>query len=675
MKKTLNAKYYLAASVAFITFFVYLPVLQNAFVQRDDGPYIFANTHIRSFDAAFFKWAFLDFHESNWHPLTWISHALDYALWGLTPLGHHLTSIVLHAINTFLVVFLVVRILEAWQAGAGEDEPSPFPNGRRILIAAGTTGLLFGLHPLHVESVAWAAERKDLLCALFFLLSVLTYTQYAVSRETGAGANGCSPVPSGHAVRKDFFTNRQYLLALGFFVLALLSKPMAVSLPLVLLILDWHPFDRIRSLETLRCVLVEKLPFLALSLGSSIVTVLAQRAGGAMALMSAVPLPKRVLVAAKSLNVYLGKMMWPLDLVPFYPYPKDISFWNREYIAAVVSLIGITAVCIILAKKRKWWLAAWGYYVVTLVPVLGIVQVGGQAMADRYTYLPSVGPFLLVGAAVAGVLRKAEMPAPRDRIAKAAFILVVLFVFISLSWLTFKQIGIWKNDLDLWNHVIKKEPEPNPLAYSSRGMLFFDRGLFDEAIADFTVIINQDPSSYPAYLYRGMAFYNRGRLDQAIDDYNKAIILHPSSVNAYMNRGMALGDKGLLEKAIEDYGRVIALDPSNNAAYNNMGALYGKAGMSVKAIEAFTRAIATGPDRAESYFNRGLAYASQGQYGKALEDLSRTIELNRNDAAAHLSRGRLRLITGKTGLAAEDFQKACELGNSEGCSALQRPAR
>ena len=652
MKKTLNVKYYLAASAALITFFVYLPVLQNAFVQRDDGPYIFANPHIRSFDAAFFKWAFLDFHESNWHPLTWMSHALDYALWGLAPLGHHLTSSVLHAINVFLVVILAVRILEAWQAGQGKDAPSPALHGRMILIAAGTTGLLFGLHPLHVESVAWAAERKDLLCALFFLLSILSYMSYVSYR-----------------------TSKTYLLALGFFVLALLSKPMAVSLPLVLLILDWHPFDRIRSRQTLGPVFLEKLPFLTLSILSSIVTVLAQKAGGAMAMMSVVPLQQRSLVAANALNVYLGKMLWPLDLIPFYPYPKDISFWSAKYFAAVVSLIGITTVCVILAKKRKWWLAAWGYYVVTLFPVIGIVQVGSQAMADRYTYLPSIGPFLLAGAAAAWVLRKAEMPALRDRIARTAFVSVVFLVFISLSWLTFRQIGIWKNDLALWNEVIIKEPEPNLLAHSSRGMLFFERGLFDEAIADFTVIIGQSPSTYQAYLYRGMAFYNRGRIDQAIDDYTKAIMLNPSSVNAFMNRGMAFGDKGLTEKALEDYGRVIILDPSNDTAYNNMGVLYGKAGMPVRAIEAFSLAIAASPDRADSYFNRGLAYASQGQYAKALEDLGRTIALNRNDGAAYLSRGRLRIITGETLRAAEDFQKACELGNSEGCSALRRPVR
>ncbi len=520
------------------------------------------------------------------------------------------------------------------------------------------TGLLFGLHPLHVESVAWAAEKKDLLCALFYLMSIMAYVK-AVKR-------------TGHSAERTRLPLSALLSALGFFVLALLSKPMAVSLPVVLLILDWYPFERIRSWNSLWNALVEKTPFIVLSIASSIMTLLAQKSGGAMALTSAVPLPDRMLVAAESLKMYLVKLLWPLDLLPFYPYPKEISFWSPKYLAAVGSLIGITAVCLVLAKKQKWWLAVWGYYVVSLAPVIGIVQVGGQAMADRYAYLPSVGPFLIIGAAVGWLWKKAGVSELHGRTVKAALASVVLFVCFSLCWLTFRQIGIWKSDIDLWTYVIKKEPGKNQLAYSSRGMLFFEKGAFDEAIADFTEIINLDPSSYPAYLYRGMALYNTGRLDQAIDDFDKAIALNPNSPKAYMNRGMAFSDKGLSDKAIEDFGRVVSLDPSNYTAYNNLGALFGKQGKSGKAVEAFSMAIASAPDRAESYYNRGVAYASLKQYVRALEDFSRTLDLNQNDAAAYYSRGRVRLITGQKGPASKDFQKACELGYAGGCDMLQR---
>jgi tetratricopeptide (TPR) repeat protein len=654
-----KSKYAVAAAVALLTAIVYLAVLGNGFVQRDDGPYIFANPHIRSFDAAFLKWAFLSFHQSNWHPLTWIFHAFDYALWGLTPLGHHLTSVILHVINTGIVFFLAIGLLEESQASRREGVLSPVLSGRLILIAAGATGLLFGLHPLHVESVAWAAEKKDLLCALFYLLSVVMYIN-AVKRVGHGAESGRLPLSS-------------LLSALCFFILALLSKPMAVSLPAVLLILDWYPFGRIHDMRTFRVALVEKLPFIVLSLASSVLTVLAQQSGGAMALTSAVPLPKRLLVAAESLNLYLVKMIWPLDLLPFYPYPKDISFWSLKYMAAIGSLIGITAACLVLAKKQKWWLAVLGYYVVSLAPVIGIVQVGGQAMADRYAYLPGIGPFLIMGATVAWLWKKAGTFAElHGRSVKAALAVVALFIFFSLCFLTFRQIGIWKSDLDLWTYVIKKEPGTNQLAYSSRGMLFFEKGLFEEAIADFTQIINLDASSYPAYLYRGMALYNTGRLDRAIDNFDKAISLNPNSVKAYMNRGMAFNDKGLLDRAIEDFGRVVSLDPSNYTAYNNLGALYGKQGKSDKAVAAFSMAIASAPDRGESYYNRGLAYVSLKQNVRALEDFSRALDLNQNDAAAYYSRGRVRLITGQKWPASEDFQKACALGYADGCDMLHR---
>ncbi len=309
-----------------MTFIVYLAALQNEFVEWDDSQYVFENLHIRSFDLDFFKWAFFDFYAANWHPLTWISHALDYAVWGLNPMGHHLTNNILHAVNTFLVVLLVVRLLTSRQAvkltsshmsSAPADPPEAgnsrftIHDSRFALIAAGVTGLLFGLHPIHVESVAWVAERKDLLCALFYLLSIMAYVSY-----------------------RSYTTNKSYILSLFFFILALLSKPMAVSLPVVLLILDWYPFGRIQSLKTFRDSFVDKIPFIALSIVSSILTVLAQRAEGAVTAIEAIPLSTRMLVASKSLIAYLWKMLMPMHLIPYYPYPNDASLFSLEYLSA-----------------------------------------------------------------------------------------------------------------------------------------------------------------------------------------------------------------------------------------------------------------------------------------------------------------------------------------------------
>lgn len=474
---------YFAGSVALITFILYLPVLQNAFIKRDDIPYILANRHIRSFDVALFKWAFFHFYSANWHPLTWIFHALDYALWGLNPLGHHLTSIILHSVNACLVVFLVIKLLEAWKARTKPGVPSPFLNEPSIFIAAVATGLLFGLHPLHVESVAWASEKKDLLCALFFLLSITMYTKYAGAVTVEAN-NTSSTLP---------IFNKYYLFSIGFFVLALLSKPMAVSLPFVLLILDWYPFKRIHSYKPTGMGLIEKLPFIAFSLVSAILTVMAQRAGMAMQLMNAVPLSKREIVAAKSLISYLWKIILPINLTPFYPYPKDISLSSADYILTIAFVIGMTMVCMAYARRRKLLLATWGYYVVTLIPVLGIVQVGDQSMADRYTYLPSIGLFLIVGLAAAWVLRKTGHLSRPHLVRKVGGSILIFSMFIALSFLTFKQIGTWRNNLTLWSHVIETEPEPPLLAYTSRSMDYFNMGQFEKAIADFSSVISLDP--------------------------------------------------------------------------------------------------------------------------------------------------------------------------------------
>ena len=321
MKKQ-DFKYYAAGAVSLMTFLVYLSALQNDFVGWDDGTYVVENPFIRSLNGALLKWAFLDFYASNWHPLTWISHALDYAVWGLNPLGHHLTNNILHAVNTFLVVLLVVKLMEAVRRRReavprpkiGRSTESPLTEEpydvKGPLIAAATTGLLFGLHPIHVESVAWVAERKDLLCALFFLLSIMMYIRYITP-------------PSPSYPKRGWRSRGSYFLSLAFFTLALLSKPMAVSLPFVLLVLDWYPFGRITSYKTFGTAFIGKMPFIALSLVSSILTVQAQKE--AIVPMELAPLSQRILVGVESLIGYLWKMILPVNLSPFYPYPKNLS--------------------------------------------------------------------------------------------------------------------------------------------------------------------------------------------------------------------------------------------------------------------------------------------------------------------------------------------------------------
>jgi hypothetical protein len=533
-------KYYLAAAVSAFVFLVYLAALGNEFVNWDDRQYLLGNPHILSFDLTFLRWAFFDFYAFNWHPLTWVSHALDYAVWGWDPFGHHLTNNILHAVNSFLVVVLVARLVES-----ADDDP------RFTLIVAGTTGVLFGLHPIHVESVAWVAERKDLLCALFYLSSSAAYLKYT-SASLSPGVRGEK--------------TRWYLLALCFFILALMSKPMAVSLPVVLLLLDWYPLKRTSPRSSLRIAFIEKLPFIAFGLLSSLLTILAQQSGGAVQSADEYLLSMRVFTAAKALVAYLGKLIVPVDLVPFYPYPEDISIFTTEYLFVIALPLLITAACLVTAKKQKLLTSVWGYYVATLIPVLGIVQVGGQSMADRYMYLPSLGPFLIAGLGVAWVSRKAHAMEKLGLLVKVVAASVMILAVVSLTYLTLKQIHIWKNSIALWTYVIEKEPGKVRRAYMNRSAAFCEIGQYDKAIADYDMAVAIAPLDPDVYYGRGLVYFEIRQFDKAIVDHSIAITLSQDGGEGFFglkfiffDRGLAylqIGERGL---ALEDFRKACDL--------------------------------------------------------------------------------------------------------------------
>jgi tetratricopeptide (TPR) repeat protein len=661
MRTTNKLTYSLAGFVALITFAVYLASLQNEFIAEwDDGEYVLNNPYIRSINLAFLRWAFFDFHASNWHPLTWISHAIDYAVWGANPLGHHLTSVILHAVNTFLVVVLIMRLQEVATGTTPSGQETSVLDEHGMLITAGVTGLLFGLHPVHVESVAWIAERKDLLCALFFLLSIAGYVKYVT-------VIGNEPIDQGVRTR---YVKKEYLLSIGFFILALMSKPMAVSLPVVLMILDWYPFRRLRSVKTAWILLVEKLPFITFSLISSVLTVLAQRAGGAIIEIQALPLPSRLLVAAQSLLMYLWKMAVPRDLIPYYPYPKNISFASLEFLFAIALVIGITIFCIIIAKRHRLGLAVWGYYVVTLLPVIGIVQVGSQSMADRYTYLPSLAPFLAMGSLILLIEQYLRTLKQWTLIGKNVFAVVAIFAVFSLSYLTYKQMGIWRSSLSLWSYVIARESTEVPIAYLHRAVAFDQLGQFENAIKDYNMAIALNSEYYQAYNNRGVVLEKLGQFENALKDYNMAIALNSSQDQAYNNRGVVLEKLGQFENAIKDYNMAITLNPSNYEAYDNLGVVYGNMGFIDKAIENFNKSLAVNPNDYNAYNSRGLLYFSLGLYDRALNDFNRTLELEPYFGQAYLNRGNLLLIIGKKEHALADLRRACDLGNAIACKAL-----
>lgn len=673
MKKTNKRKYYLAGLVAIITFLVYWGSLQNDFIAEwDDGEYILDNQFIRSINPVFLRWAFFDFYSSNWHPLTWISHAVDYAIWGLNPLGHHLSNNILHAVNAFLVVVLIMRLQEFAKRTVPGGQGGASLNEAGMLITAGVAGLLFGLHPLHVESVAWIAERKDLLCALFFLFSIMAYLRHLFpslqppllkGREVGF----TPPWREGGGMRGNW-----YFLSLSFLVLALMSKPMAVSLPIVLLILDWYPLRRLHSGKAALAALIEKLPFFTFSLISSVLTILAQRAWGAMIEIQTVPLSSRFLIAAQSLIAYLGKMIVPIRLVPYYPYPKDVVLLSVDFLLAIALVIGITLACVMISNKQKVWLAAWGYYVVTLLPVIGIVQVGSQSMADRYTYLPSLAPFLIIGVGAAWVYDRITINRQRPGFMVAMSGLCAgIVIFGCLSFLTIRQIQIWKDGLSVWSYVIEKEPGRASIAYTNLGLVYQKMGQLGNALENYEKAIALDQNDYIAYNNRGTIFDKLGQFDKAIQSYNKAVTLKPDDYRAYFNRGLTYDKIGRLNEAIEDLQRAARLQGGNPWIHNNLGFLYGKAGMYDRSVAALNTAIALEPNNPVIYNNRGITYAFSNQYAKAIEDFSKAILLDKNYASAYFYRGDAYFKTGATALALSDFSKGCNFGDRNSCDALQ----
>jgi hypothetical protein len=506
-----------AIAISLISAAVYLPALNNGFVDWDDEDYVHSNTKITNFDPRFIKWAFTTFQMANYHPLTWISYAIDYSLWGTNPFGYHLTNVLFHTVNTFLVVLLITRIFQAANKSGYRQSTR-----LRILVAAGITGILFGTHPLHVESVAWVSERKDVLYAFFWLLSLLAYLKYASFQSSN---------------RRCVY----YWICLIFFLLSLLSKPMAVTLSVVLLILDGYPLKRVsfsNGFTSIKKVLLEKLPFLGLSLASSVVTVMAQHSGKTIALIEEFSISDRVLTAIRAIGFYLLKLFYPTDLAPFYPTWVPVSF-SIKTILAIIILLGITAFCLWSWRRSRIWMAVWVYYLVTLFPVLGIIQAGSQAVADRYTYMPMIGPMFLIGLGVAIVVEKMWASSYISRLIARVFVSVFSGLFIVMVYLTLNQIGVWKDTLSLWNRELAIYPVNVPMIYRSRAEAYYKAGNYNMAISDYTLAIQIDSRDYQSYSARGIIYFKTGRYDKAMADFDKALSIKPDYDEALYYRGLA----------------------------------------------------------------------------------------------------------------------------------------
>jgi hypothetical protein len=500
---------------------VFLQVGNHSFVNFDDPQYVYENPHVqRGLTKESLAWAFTSTGQANWHPLTWLSHMTDVELFGLDAGWHHRVSVLFHLLNTVLLFLVLQRMTGGlWQ--------SAFVAG------------LFGVHPLHVESVAWVAERKDVLSAFFWMLSLWAYAAYA--ERKGAA---------------------RYGLVVSFFFLGLLSKPMVVTLPFVLLLLDYWPLGRMNRFLDL---LAEKAPLFLLSVGSCAATYAAQQREGAIPPADLFPLAVRVANAVVSYVRYLGKTVWPASLTVFYPHPwrtaDSIPF--LAVAGASTGLVALTALALRDAMRRPYLLVGWFWFVGTLIPVIGLVQVGGQAMADRYTYLPLIGLFIMVAWGIPDLLDRWRL---RTRLAGAAGG-VVLLALAAGAWF---QVSHWKNSVALFGHAARVS-SPNALAHYYLGNALGAEGRTDEAIFQYLQALTVNPYYFEARYNLANALETAGRNEDAIANYREVLRLKPGLAEAHNNLGIALADTGRLEEAISHFREALRLAPGSADAIRNLG--------------------------------------------------------------------------------------------------------
>lgn len=643
----------LAIGLFMLTLAAFAPALTNGFVRYDDDDYVIENDHVRAgltWDGVL--WAFRSTEAANWHPLTRLSHMLDCQLFNLAPWGHHLTSIVLHGLSAALV-FLVIRQL----TGA---------TWRSVAVA-----LLFGLHPLRVESVVWVSERKDVLSMLFWLLAIWAYARYAqksaVSSQwsvAGADQTPTRPGPrtTDYGLQNIRHVSPFYLLSLLSFAFGLMSKPMVVTLPFVLLLLDYWPLGRFHvhssrsTLHAARGLLLEKSPFLAGSAVFSALTFAVQK--HAEAVLVGLPLTDRLANALVSYCRYLGKLFWPADLAVCYPW---VGHWPLTTVAAAAGLLlVISGVAIGLRRTQPHLLVGWFWYLGTLVPVIGLVQVGMQSMADRYSYIPSVGILLaLVWAAQAAAAGFLLACARQTRYAVAAGAALTVAA-LACAVLTRQQIRLWKDTETLFRHALAVTQD-NALAHDGLGIELLRRGQVDEAIRHAQKAVRLDPGDAEAHNNLGNALLMQGQIDSAIRHFQEATRLKPQFPDAHCNLGFALDKKGLVEEAIRQLQEAIRLKPEFPVAHYNLGNALAKQGQSAEAIREYQETMRLKPDSALAHNNLGSQYLQQGQIDEAIRQFQEAIRLEPGYAEARYNLGNALIKKGQVDDAIRQLQEAVRL--------------
>ncbi len=553
----LNLLIYLA--LLLVTFAVYAQVRHFDFVNYDDPDYTTGNVHVRQgLTAEGLKWALTSRDAANWFPVTWVSHMLDFQLFGAESGLHHLHNVLLHALAAILLYFFLRRTTGARWRGA-------------------VVAFLFALHPLHVESVAWVAERKDVLSACFWFLTLCAYVRYTEHPDLG-----------------------RYLTVALSLCLGLMAKPMVVTLPLVLLLLDYWPLARLRQRG--RKAFWEKLPLLGLSAAAAIITWLVQKHAGAV---KAVPLGTRLANATLSCAIYIEKTFWPSRLAVFYPYPRAFAVF--PLLAAGLFLAAITAGAIMLRRRAPYLLVGWGWFVITLVPVIGLVQVGGQARADRYMYIPMVGLLIMLVWGAAELLERW-----RARMLAAPVAAVACVACAVLSWI---QVGYWRNSETLFRHALAVTSDNSVANHNLGNYLMASTGRLSEAIPYLETAVRLNPDSPPAHTDLGSALAKSGRLPEAIAQFEDAIELAPDAPIPHNNLGSALTQAGRVPEAISEFETALRLDPDCDEARRNL-------------------AVAEAGGAGETHLSRGIVQLKAGDASGAIAELESALRSDPNNAEA-----------------------------------------
>lgn len=636
-----------SAGLAVAILAAFWPALQSGFINMDDGEYVLQNPHVATgLSIGNIVWAFTTGHASNWHPLTWLSHMLDVQLFGLNPTGHHLVNLLLHIVNTILLFLLLVRLTGTrWRA----------------LAVAG----LFGLHPLHVESVVWVSERKDVLSTLFFLGSIWAYAEYAQLLDA-------SPTPSTVAQTGPFLRARAksfYLFTLLLFALGLMSKPMLVTLPFLLLLLDYWPLDRFKGRELQGqariAFLKEKLPLFALAAISSVITVAVQQRGHAVKVF--LPLYLRLENAVVSYVSYLGKAFWPVHLSIFYPHPNtryNLSQTDALHpvseqwalpavVMAAAFLFGVSLLAFKWRRPLPWLMTGWYWYVGTLVPVIGIVQVGMQSMADRYTYIPLIGIFI---AAVWAVATLAALQRSVGPVLAGAVTLMIL----ACGLVTHRQAGFWHDDLTLFQHALSVTVN-NAVAESHVGVGLAKQGRLDLAETHFKAALADDPYFYDAHSSMGSLYEIQVQPAQAMDEYRTTLKMRPWDDFAHLHLAGLLHKLGRDDEAIAGYREDLEANPDSVEANYQLGALLLDRGDLHGSTAYLSKAVDLNPKHVDALLCLSDLWMKQGKPVAAQVALQSVVDLYPTNFELRINLASLFWDGGKEAEALEQYREAVRL--------------